>query len=253
MTSAIGSFQHLSPLIHANMNTPSPLNETVEAVFTQTQAASQERSFFNLRALLDDPLEIAVGGFWGLWWVADAALTCSNLYDLYVAVTDTASATVGKIALAVKRAFLGLVSFAWDSTFLASWAHDAKVISLGQYAPAFKAFGNAASLVINGIEGVCSLHDLVTAHEKAVDETLGSADREKNKQRFCWSFIKLAGHVTMVAWAALGITAFALGTVFNPIMTGGILLLGCSLSMVALCYKQGIDQLRDPFEISSRV
>jgi hypothetical protein len=251
MTSAIGSLESSIPLTF--IPAQSRLDARVEDIFAQTQAVSQERPLFNLRALLDDPLEIAVGGFWGLWWVADAAISCTNLYELYVAVTDTASSSVAKIALAVKRAFLSLVSFAWDSTFLASWAHETKIISLGQYAPAFKAFGNAASLVINGIEGACSLHDLVTAHEKAVDEALASAEREKNKQRFCWSLIKLAGHVTMVAWAALGITAFALGTVFNPIVTGGILLLGCSLSLVALCYKQGIDQLQDPFEISSRV
>lgn len=251
MTSAISSFRHLSPLLHAN--TPSPLDETVGAVFTQTQAVSQEKPLFNLRALLDDPIEIVMGGFWGAWWVADAALSCINLYDLYVTVTDTACESVEKAVLAAKRAFLSLVSLAWDTTFLASWAHDTKIISLGQYAPAFKAFGNAASLVINGIEGACSVHDLVTAHDKAVDETLTSADREKGKQRFCWSFIKLAGHVTMVAWATLGITAFALGTVFNPIFTGGILLMGCTLSLVALCYKQGIDQQRDPFEISARV
>ncbi len=247
MTSAIGSTRPLSPIFYTN--TPSPLNGTVEAVFK----ASQEKPLFNPRALLDDPLEIVMGGFWGLWWVADAVFSCTNLYELYVVVSDAAAASVAKVAMAVKKAFISLVSLAWDSTFLASWAHETKIISLGRYAPVVKAFGNAASLVINGVEGACSIYDLVNSHEKAVDETLQPAEREKNKQRFCWSLIKLAGHATMIAWATLGITAFVMGTVFNPIFTGGVLLLGCSLSLIALCYKQGIDQLRDPFEISSRV
>jgi hypothetical protein len=179
-----------------------------------------------------------LAGFWGLC----AVFSGMSLYNLYkeLRVEHPAAEKFEKIGKAVKTAFVDLISLGGATTYNIHWAHEVKILSLGQYVSLFKALGYGAALVIYTIEGGWSLYNLYTEKEKILKET-SPAQQEKHKQRLCLALIKLIGNVSMVAWASLGIVSIALSLAVSPFLMSALLIPSCIFSFAAFFYQRHIE------------
>jgi hypothetical protein len=221
-----------------------PLAQPVEVrIFNQINANGRaQKAASSLHPLLANPGEIIVGGMWSFCLVLYATISVDSLYKLYHACTveHLPSEQFEKIGSAVKEAFVNLIGLAGTGAYTVYWAYEAKLISLGQYAPLFKGFGIGGSLIIGSIESGAAGYNIYKEKEAILAER-SPAEREKHKQRLCLALMKLIGNVSMVAWAALGITTIAFGIAFSPILTTTILGIACLFSTAAYFYQWRLD------------
>lgn len=227
-----------------------PLQEITSSLFKEFQEVRNEvvePHSFSFTPLLNNPFELAFGGFWSLWWMFDAYVLGSDLWNLYTEIKaeNTADQKFEKITAAAKKSLMSLLYVCWDSTFIVSWADEVKVIVLGAWSPLVKGLGNGASFLVNGIEAAISLYDIHT-EKQAFQQEKSPEIQEKHKKRFFWGLIKLVGHTHMIAWSVLGIISFGAGIAFSPLLLGALLTAGVFFSTIALCYKHHLDQAPDP-------
>lgn len=192
---------------------------------------------------LRDPGNIIEGGIWAGFWGLCAFFSGSSLCKLYQELTieQPASEKFSKIGKAVKTAFIDLISLGGATAFNVHWAHEVKMISLGQYAPFVKSLGYGSSLIINIVEGGWSIYNILMEKEAILKET-SPEQQEKHKQRLCLSLIKLIGNISMIAWSALGIGTLATGLAVSPMLMSGLLIIGCVLPVAAFFYQRHIEK-----------
>jgi hypothetical protein len=191
---------------------------------------------------LYDPGNFVEGGIWAGFWGLCALFSGISLYELYHALTieHSASEKFAKIGKVVKTAFVDLVSLGGTTAYNIHWAHEVKILSLGQYAPLIKSFGLGASLIVNIIEGGSSTYNIYAEQEAISKETLPE-QREKHKQRLYLSFMKLIGNISIIAWAMLGIAAIAGDLAVSSIVMSTLLMTGCIFPIAAFFYQRHIE------------
>ncbi len=191
---------------------------------------------------LSDSGNLVEGGIWAGFWGLCALFSGISLYELYreLTIEHPASEKFAKIGKAVKTAFVDLISLGGATAYNIHWAHDVKMISLGQYAPLVKGLGYGSSLIINIVEGGWSIYNITIEKEAILKET-SPEQQEKHKQRLCLSLMKLIGNISMVAWTALGIATLATGLAISPILMSALLIVGCVLPVVAFFYQRHIE------------
>lgn len=223
------------------------LQQTTSKIFEDVKnsvLSSLRRIQQNLdfRPLLE-PGNIVEGGLWAGFWGLSALFSGSSLYKLYreLTVEHPASDQFVKIGKAVKAAFIDLLSLGSATAYNARWAHDAKVLNLGRYAPLIKGLGYGASLVLNAVEGGCAIYNIYTEGEAILKET-SPLQQYKHKQQLFLSLIKLIGNVCMVAWTVLCIIPLGLGVAVNPLYTSVLLGFGCILPVAAFFYQRHIEK-----------
>ena len=170
----------------------------------------------NFHALFE-PGNVIEGFRWGSFWGLSALLSTTSLYDLYkvIVIENPVDDRFFKIGLAVKTAFSNLTSFFGSTAYNLRWAHDAKILSLGTYAPFVKSLSYGASVIVNLVEGGWSVYNIHREKEAILAEST-EAQKEKHKQRLMLSLLKVIENTSMVAWAALGIAGIAAGVTITP-------------------------------------
>jgi hypothetical protein len=189
------------------------------------------------------PENIVEGGLWAGFWGLCVIFSSKSLHQLYSELTieHPAAEKFAKIGKAVKTAFIDLISLGGATAYNAHWAHEAKILSLGQYAPLVKGLGYGASLVINTIEGGWAIYNIHTEKEAILKET-SPILKEKHKQQLFFSLMKLVGNVSMVAWTALSIIPIAWGFAVSSLLTSTFLFFGCTCSFAAFFYQRHIEK-----------
>ena len=71
-------------------------------------------------------------------------------------------------------------------------------------------------------------------------------EKEYHQQRFSLQLMKVIGNVTMAAWTALGIAAFATGFAVSSAIMTTLLFTGCVFSVAAFGYQIHLDKMREP-------
>lgn len=194
----------------------------------------------NFHALLSKPFEIGEGLLWGGFLALSAYLAVESCWDLYrITVENPASQSFFKIGMAVKNAFVNIVSTCSSAVYMVKWADLAEIISLGHYLPFVKNLCYGLSLVMNTVEIVADGCEIWNEKEAILHETSAPLI-ELHKKKLCHVLLKLASHVSMVAWGALGIAAVA-GAAIMPIVSMVFLTIGCVAGVTALFYKMSID------------
>ena len=189
------------------------------------------------------PENVIEGGLWAGFWGLCVMFSSKSLYQLYreLTVEHPAAEKFVKIGKAVKTAFIDLLSLGGASAYNAHWAHEAKILSLGRYAPFVKGLGYGASLVINTIEGGWAIYNIHTEKEAILKE-MSPILKEKHKQQLFFSLMKLLGNVSMVAWTALSIIPIVCGFAVSSILTSTLLFFGCICSCAAYFYQRHIEK-----------
>ena len=148
-----------------------------------------------------------------------------------------------KVAAHAKKVFI-------DSTFIGGvvantieWAHSVNWIVLGRLASAFKMAGFGSSIVIAGIGTADAVRDIYIAQcgvDVAATEDLKEKEREKRRL----GLLNLIWNVSSVAWGVLGCAAILGGITISPVITGGLLAIGCVMWVLAYAYRQhkGLDE-----------
>lgn len=191
--------------------------------------------------LLQGPGELIEGSLWSAWWVLGGYFAGNSLCELRQAFTvqHPADEKFAKIALAVKTAFVDLLSLASSSCYWMLWAVQAKVISLGQYLPLIKNLCFGTSVVMYGTEACWDVYQ-ISVEARAIASEGAEAKKDPHRQRLFLAQVKLAGSVAMVAWAALSMTALAGVTVYSALTTA-LLAVGTILGVAAVAYKYHLD------------
>ncbi len=192
---------------------------------------------------LSDPGNLVEGGVWASFWGLCALFSGTSLYGLYQELTieHPVSEKFAKIGKAVKTAFIDLVSLGGATAYNVHWAHDVKIISLGQYAPLMKGLGYGSSLIINIIEGGWSIYNILSEKEAILNET-SPEQQEKHKQRLCLSLMKLIGNVSMIAWAALNIATIAASVAVSSMLMSALLIAACVFHISVFFYQRHIEK-----------
>ncbi len=227
----------------------------LQSTFTEIQRTTRDifcrikHEFEQLKNSLDfRPLQetgnIIEGGIWAGFWGICAVFSGMSLHELYCSLTVElpADEKFVKIGTAFKTAFLDLVSLGGSTAYNLQWAHEAKILSLGQCAPLFKCLGYGASLVYSTVEGGWSLYTLFLERDEILKAT-HPQEKEKHQHRLYVVLMKLIGNVSMVAWTALGIATAATGFVVSSPVTTSLLIVGCAFSMGSFFYEKHIDSV----------
>jgi hypothetical protein len=191
---------------------------------------------------LGDPGNLVEGGIWAGFWGLCALFSGISLYELYQELTieHPASEKFAKISKAAKTAFVDLISLGGATAYNIHWAHEVKMISLGQYAPLIKSLGYGSSLIINIVEGGWSIYNIAIEKEAILKETLPE-QQEKHKQRLCLSLMKLIGNISMIVWTALGVAAIVTSLTVSPMLMSILLIIGCVLPVAVFFYQRHLE------------
>lgn len=235
----------------ANLTSPAffqltAMRQLTNSAFSQikkpvSSATINLKSTFDFQVLLQ-PLNLIEGGVWTGFWGVSVLFSGMSLYELYHSfiVEHPAAEKFAKIGLAVKAAFVDLVSLVGATAYNLNWAHNVKFFSLGSYALLIKGLGYGASLITNTIEGGWSAYNVYAEKEAILKET-SPLEKEKHKQRLCLSLIKVIGNISMVAWTSLGMIAITTNFILNPIVMGTLLVTSCVFSFTAYFYQRQIE------------
>lgn len=246
MVSALNSFS-LPAFSTTAQSALSDIQTAVQNIFSWAKIEFERvKESLNLQPL-EQPGNLIEGVFWTGFWGLCAAFTVTDLRDLRdsCAFELPSHEKFTKIGIAVKKVFLDLVSLAGATIYNFYWAHDVKIISLGQLAPLFKALGYGASLLYNIIDGGWSVYHLCSEKE-AMRKATNPYEKEYHQQRFSLQLMKVIGNVTMAAWTALGIAAFATGFAVSSAIMTTLLFTGCVFSVAAFGYQIHLDKMREP-------
>jgi hypothetical protein len=200
---------------------------------------------FTLRPLWNHPGQAVLGVVWAAWWAYSAYLAAASAVALGREITAQPREDWTKIGDAAKKAFLNQISFVGSSAFVAYWAHEAKLLSLGRYADMVNAANYACSFIYNGVEGAAAAYDMYQEKE-AVLNAQSSQSAEEHKKKFFLGTLKLASSVTMVAWAVLGIGAIAAGVALTSWITMPLLGAGFGLAVLSIIYEIRLDEEAKP-------
>lgn len=246
------SIQALGPL-YQSLCTPSffsEINEKAsqaffkvkECLFPLEQQEATNRAVIDLTAIWRDPGQLLEGGIWGAWWATSVYFLSRSLKELYsVVVEEAGNVRFEKITLAVKSAFVDLISLASSTLYTLCWAESAKIVALGQYLPFIRCLNYGASLFTNIIE---TGFDMVQFYGEAKG-LLNAQDHwlsSQHSKRVYHLSIKLVGSVSMVAWALLGICSLS-GVIFHSALMPLLLTVGCVLGLGSIYYKMQIEAL----------
>ncbi len=208
------------------------------------QADSPPSFSLNIQALMDAPWNAVEGVVWGGFLVMSGFFAANSFTKLFHRSCDPA-ATVQKVVRAVKSAFVDFVSIISSGAYVARWANEAKIIALGGYQGFMNHLCFGTTAIVNGVEAV---FEVSRVRNRIHSIQSGGAPREVElqKQWLCHHLIKLAGHVSMVAWAALGVGAAVTGVALSPLITGSLLLAACGLGLMAYFYQMGLQKPLKP-------
>jgi hypothetical protein len=239
MTKPITSLRPSVPAVSVPNSAPQKMIQ----VFKQSKPVASQFDLSPLR----DPFNAIVGAIWVGFWGLSALFSGMSLSELYTALTVESPSLEknAKIAKAAKTAIIDLTSLGGSTAHTVRFADEVKMISLGQYAPLVKALGYGASIVIGLIDGGWSAYNLGIEVDAISKETI-PAQREKHKQQFCLSLIKLIGNVCMVAWSTLGIAMVVTTLVVSPTLMTILLIAGCVFPISAFFYQKHIEQAAQP-------
>jgi hypothetical protein len=222
------------------------LQQTTQEVFTQIKEVLSQ-NVNNLQQTVDssplrEPWIFLEGGFWAGFWGLSALFSGMSLYKLYENLTleHPAAEKFSKIGLAVKTAFVDLISLGGTTAYNIRWAHDVKILPLGQYAPLVKGLSYGSSLIVNILEFGWSMYNIHTEKEAILKEA-SPVEKEKQKQRLCLALIKVVGNISMIVWSTLGIGTIAAGLTLGPMLLSVFLAAGFAFSLVAYFYQRHIE------------
>jgi hypothetical protein len=246
MVSALNS-SSLRAFSTAMQSALSDIQTAVHNIFSQAKIELERiKDSLDLKPL-EQPGNLIEGIWWTGFWGVCAAFTVTDLQGLRESVTVELPSheKFVKIGIAVKKVFLDIVSLAGATLYNVFWAHELKIISLGQLAPLFKALGYGSSLIYNIIDGGWSVYQLCQEKEEMRKAT-NPYEKDYHQQRFSLALMKVIGNVTMAAWTALGIATFATGFAVSSAIMTTMLLTGCVLSIAAFTYQIHLDKTRAP-------
>lgn len=230
---------------------------TIQSTFSEIQRTTQDvfcrikdefervKNSLDFRPLQETGNRIE-GGIWAGFWGICAVFSGISLHELYNTLTAElpADEKFTKISTAVKTAFLDLVSLGGSTAYNLHWAHEAKILSLGQYAPLFKCLGYGASLVYNTVEGGWSFYNLFLERDEILKAT-HPREKQMHEHRLYLALMKVIGNVSTVAWTTLGIATAATGFVVSSPVTTSLLIVGCVFSIGSFFYQKHIESVPD--------
>lgn len=200
-----------------------------------TNALTSTRHLYELMA---DPIEVLLGGLWSICLAVDTYNVVRSFRNLYTAVRieRLPAESFERINLAIKNAFFHIISFVGTCAYTAHWADKVRIITLGAHAPFAYGLGVGGTLIINTIESGRAFYRL-NKEKEASEAEMSLTEREKHKQHFYLSFMKLIGNVCMVAWSVLSIPALVFSISFSPVLMLGLLCMSTSFSVLAYMWE----------------
>ena len=212
-----------------------------EHLFPLKEQEIPQRAVIDLGAVWRDPIQLIEGSVWGAWCAAGVYFLAKSLTELYNVITVELASDLRfeKIALAVKSAFVDLVSLSSSVLYTLRWADGPKIISLGCYLPLVKYLCYGTTLLINVVEAAFDLHQFGVEVSGLLQER-GAILYYQRSERVCHLSMKLVSNICMTAWAILGIASLT-GVVVHSALMPLLLGAGCVIGLAAIAYKITID------------
>lgn len=212
-----------------------------EVLFPVEQQPITARTVIDLGAIVRDPGQLIEGGIWGLWWAVGVHFLKGSVEKLYLTITaeDSGSVKFEKICSAAKAVFVDAMSLASSTFYTARWADGASVISLGRYLPLVKHLCYGTSIAIHGTELIFEGREFC-AEVKGLFCQQNSFLFQQRFQRVIYLSMKLISNISMVTWAALGISSIA-GIAMNSFLMPSLLAIGCVAGLSAIGYRMKSD------------
>ena len=205
-------------------------------------SAGSGKSPFSLQRFRNHPGEIVLGPLWAGCWAFSAFYAGKRVQDLYnVCSSEGAFAEkMHKIAEAVKKSFVSLMSLGGSTLWMASWSHEMRIISLGRFALLAEKLSYGTTLISSGAESAWGVYSMWREKE-AFDNGKTAEEKERRRQQFVIQLLNTAANTTMVVWAALGIAGLAAGLVIAPWASLALLGGSLGLSVASSLYENRID------------
>lgn len=175
---------------------------------------------------MSSPVNALEGSLWGIFLVSDG----SKLYSAVEERIKHCWIKNERIEEENKKLFFSSFSFMGTLANFLSWANQVAIISLGDFAKTVSGVGYFSRMLTSGSICLDSLQIIKNPGNSAPQQ-------EYARQMRTLSMIKLAAHVSMVAWAVLGL--FSLVVVVPELIAvlDTLFFLYCVFSIWELFYR----------------
>ncbi len=146
-----------------------------------------------------------------------------------------------RVTSAAKRVFVDYVHLVGIPCSVANWAHHAKIISLGSWAPAFQGIGSFASILSSGIGITDSLCEMTVQHS-AVMEAKDEGFKDISKQKFAIAFLQGVSYGTTLLTTSLTLAGLIAGGVVSSWVVLPLFALGFISWIAAFCWGRNLKQ-----------
>jgi hypothetical protein len=233
------SSQNQSSALYFSYRPPTSQSKEVGEIFARTIEPLRVASPFY--RLLTDPVQLVLGGMWGTFIAIGAYSLVQKIQELKVEIAHDRSVVENyeKINQLAKKILVDLLGFVGSCSYTIHWAHQAQLLSLGQYAPIFRGLGLGSSLIINGVDSGAAIYQIYLEKE-AIQAEPNAIEQEKHKQQLCLALMRLISNVSMVAWTALSAATIITGICLSPILMTAIIGISGIFSVAAYFYDMGI-------------
>lgn len=239
MLQSVSANSNLIP--RAEMASPSGSGNKISDLFLQKLQPPPEPIKMPTRPwrdLASSPVEMGVGLMWGCFWMLEVICATANIFDLWAVLKEEGERS--KIGEVARKSIVGLISFSGTTANTLLWAHEAKVIVMTGLTHVLKYIGYGASLITSGVETILLASDLYEDRKTILNDT-DSTVRNKARDHLFYSFVKLIGSVTMVAFGALGVGGVLAGVAVSSTLTMSLLAVSSFFAILAYVYKGDID------------
>lgn len=205
----------------------------------------QEKNIVALSNLWSDPVNLFVGGILGFLWVAlliDVVRGAVSLGCQRVQPDETDDVFAHRQWSYFKQFLFDSISWIGLTGSTGDWAHQAKIISLGNAANHFKMNAHGASTITSSVRAWQSLQDLLTQCQKH-SEADDRVEQAKLQQKELLSILDLTGYAATALWAGMSFSIIAFGLAIPGSLVAGALIVACIFAFGGLIYRMHLESL----------
>lgn len=218
------------------------------APIDSSAANLSEKQIVSFSNLWKDPITAIFGGLWSLLLLFDVYSAVDSGVKFMMHLKEGASlgsmqeragaesGLIGDLFCDLKQFIVSSISLAGVTANLGDWAHQQRVVSLGQAMNAFRLVGYGASCITSSVRA-CSSGKEVLVRLRQFKEVKHDGDLARLEQKQFLSCLELASNGATALWAFMGIALLVSGVATAPAWLIGFSNVAGILAICALFYQ----------------
>ena len=203
--------------------------------------------------VLEDPMEAIEGGIFSAFILGGLIYFASSIKN-YVQTTGLSSTTPNfkeKIWESKKELLLSGISLAGTSANSLTWASRVRLISLGWVAPVIGGMGYVTNIILSGARIWESMQLFSVGAAIAASSESSLKQKAKAHQEQTLQLLRIAMHVTTIAWVVLGLIALCTGSSVLAALEAALLIASILFLVGEVVYRMHIKNQEEDHESSA--